>query len=87
MPQPNGDVPIYELRRAVQQMFFGFAALIDEPGHRQAARDLVLEAVLELDLIVRGERGEVVRDVRRAITDALDDVRDVTLGTPQEDES
>ena len=85
MPQPNGDVPIYELRRAVQQMFFGFAALIDDPAHRQAARDLVHDAVLELDLIVRGERGEIVKDVSGAIFAALDDVQDTTTAPPQED--
>ena len=85
MPQPNGDVLIRELRVDVQQMFYGFASLIDDPAHRQAAYDLVRDAVLELDLIVRGERGEIVRDVRRAITDALDEVRNVTPGTPQEE--
>ena len=85
MPQPNGDVPIYELRRGVQQMFFGFASFIDDPAHRQAARDLVHDAVLELDLIVRGERGEIVKDVSGAIFAALDDVWMASLTPPQED--
>ena len=80
MPQPNGDVPIRELRTSVQQMYFGFASLIDDPAHRDAARALVFQAVRELDLIIRGERGEIVKDVDRAIDGALDDVRDVSFG-------
>ena len=85
MPQANGDVLIAELRRAVQQMFYGFASLIVGPDHRQAARDLVQQAVSELDLRVRGERGEVVEDVPGAISQALDDVMGFTIVV--EDES
>ena len=85
MPQPNGDVPIAELRRAVQQMFLGFACLVDDAAHRQSARDLVHDAVVELDLIVRGERGEIVKDVSGAVFGALDDVMDATVAPPQED--
>ena len=85
MPQANGDVLIAELRRAVQQMFYGFASLIAGPDHRQAARDLVEQAVGELDLRVRGERGEVVEDVPGAIGQALDDVMGFTVVV--EDES
>ena len=84
MPQPNGDVPIRELRTSVQQMFYGFASLVDESAHRQAARDLVHDAVLELDLIVRGERGEIVRDVSSAIFAALDDVMNFAPAPPEE---
>jgi len=85
MPNPNGDVQIRELRRAVQQMFMGFASLIDEPAHRSSARDLVLNAVLELDLVVRGEQGEVVDDVNDAIVSALDEVMQFSLSFPGDD--
>ena len=85
MPQPNGDVPIYELRRAVQQMFFGFASLVDDPAHRQSARDAVHDLVTELDLTVRGERGEVVEDVSEAILAAIDDVMNFTLTAPEDE--
>ena len=77
------DVPIAELRRAVQQMYFGFASLIDDPEHRHSARDLVQKAVEELELTVRGERGEVVDDVAEAIRAALEAVKDVTLAAPE----
>ena len=73
MPQANGDVLIAELRRAVQQMYFGFASLIDDPHHRQAARELGYGAVFELDLRVRGAQGEVVEQVDTAIAEALAD--------------
>ena len=85
MPQANGDVLIAELRRAVQQMFYGFASLIAGPEHRQAARDLVQQAVSELALRVRGERGEVVDDVVGAIRAALEAVKDVTLAAPEDE--
>ena len=83
MPQANGDVLIAELRRAVQQMYFGFASLIDDPEHRHSARDLVQEAVEELELTVRGERGEIVDDVAGAIRGALEAVKDVTFAVPE----
>lgn len=85
MPNPNGDVQIRELRRAVQQMFMGFASLINDPAHRASARDLVHDAVLELDLIVRGDQGEIVRDVDGAILSALDEIQDFSLEPPEDE--
>jgi hypothetical protein len=74
---------IRELRRAVQQMFMGFASLIATPEHRQSARDLVFDAVRELDLQVVGEQGEPVTDVESAILSALDDVMEFSLEPPE----
>jgi hypothetical protein len=84
MPNPNGDVQIRELRRCVQQMFMGFATLINDPAHRSSARELVHDAVLELDLIVRGDQGEIVRDVSGAILSGLDEVMEFSLEPPED---
>jgi hypothetical protein len=65
-------------------MFFGFAGLIDAPAHRTSARDLVHKSVLELDLTVRGEQGEVVNDVDGAIQSALDEVMEFSLAPPED---
>ena len=85
MPNPNGDVPIRELRRAVQQMFMGAASVIDEPAHRTAARDHVHDYFVELDLTVRGDQGEVVDDVDSAILSALDEVMEFSLEPPEDE--
>jgi hypothetical protein len=76
MPDAAGDVTLQELRRAVQRMFTGFASLIDDPAHRQAARDFVHDAVWELDLTVRDEDGEVLDNVSGTIHDILDNIPD-----------
>ena len=83
MPQSNGDVLIAELRRCVQQMYYGFAAVIATPQHRQSARDLVQQSFVELALRVRGERGEVVDDVPAVIREALEEVKHVTFGAEE----
>jgi hypothetical protein len=83
MPNDTHELHIRELRRAVQQMFMGFASLIDDPAHRTAAHDLVYDSVRELDLQVRGEQGEVVEDVDEAISHALDDVMEFSLEPPE----
>ena len=87
MPQPNGDVLIAELRRAVQQAFFGYASLkpASDTAHRQDVRAMIVEDVGALELTVRGERGEVIDDVPAAIGQALDAVMTFTTEPPAED--
>ena len=84
MPNPNGDVQIRELRRAVQQAFMGLSSLINDPAHRTAMRDLVYETVREFGLTVRGDQGEVVDDVDSAILSALDEVMEFSLEPPED---
>ena len=90
-PEPDhgetmtGDLDLRDLRRGVQPMFFGFASLIPGSKHRQSARDLVYQSVVELNLTVRGEAGEPVDDVAEAINSALEAVHDVTLEAPDSD--
>jgi hypothetical protein len=84
MPNDTDEIHIRELRRAVQQMFMGFASLLDDPAHRTAAHDLVYDSVRELDLKVRGEQGEVVDDVDSAIVSALEEVEDFSLKPPED---
>jgi hypothetical protein len=84
MPNDTDEIQIRELRRAVQQMFMGFASLIDDPMHRTAAHDLVYDSVRELDLRVIGEQGEVVEDVDSVIMSALDEQMEFSLAPPEE---
>jgi hypothetical protein len=74
---------IREVRRDVEMMFMGFADLIEGPEHRQSARDLVHDAVLELSLTVIGEQGEIVTDVEGVILSALDGVMNFGLEPPE----
>ena len=80
----TGDLDIRDLRRAVQQMFFGFASLIPGSKHRQSAREHVYQTVVELNLTVRGERGEPVDNVPEVIDQALEEVKDFNVTAPVE---
>ena len=85
MPTDNGDVPIAEFRRSIQQMFFGFASLrpASDSAHRYRARSEIIRQVQDLGLVVRGERGEVVEDVLPVIEHALDEVFEFALETTE----
>lgn len=87
MPDQSDQLTVGELRLAVQQVFFAFAALKPsiDVSHREEVRDLVRTFVHRLELGVMAEQGERLdgTEVDEVVREALDEVFAFTSDPPE----
>ena len=86
---PADHLTVGELRLAVQQAFFGLAALrpATDTGHRAVVRKLIRKFVASLELTVIGAQGEILtgRDVDELAAGAIDEVIAFSTEPPPEE--